>query len=96
MTAVRESAEKLRADAERRARQLMENTKRQAEDIVADANADRVRTESERELAALTKRRDSISAQLAGVREMLAQLTGAAGTAAWMQGEDRPPPQQTR
>jgi hypothetical protein len=34
--------------------------------------------ESERELAALTHRRDSINAQLSNVREMLATLTGSA------------------
>ncbi|PBO23293.1 hypothetical protein CLM85_16800, partial [Streptomyces albidoflavus] len=38
----------------------------------------RIRSESERELAALTNRRDSINAQLTNVREMLATLTGAA------------------
>ncbi|MGX1117915.1 vacuolar-type H+-ATPase subunit H [Streptomyces ambofaciens] len=62
----------------------METAQRQSEDIVADANAkaDRIRSESERELAALTNRRDSINAQLTNVREMLASLTGAAVAAA--------------
>jgi len=51
-----------------------------ADDIVADARAktDRIRSEAERELAALTHRRDSINAQLHNVREMLATLTGGA------------------
>ena len=40
------------------------------------ATADRVRAESERELAAAAQRRDSINAQLANVRQMLATLTG--------------------
>ncbi|MGW5235128.1 cellulose-binding protein, partial [Streptomyces nodosus] len=76
---------------------------RQAEDIVADANAkaDRIRSESERELAALTNRRDSINAQLTNVREMLATLTGAAVAAASAPVEDEPvtrgvPAQQSR
>ena len=68
----------MRTDAERRARQTIETAQRQADDIVADARAktDRIRSESERELAALTHRRDSINAQLHNVREMLATLTG--------------------
>ena len=44
----------------------------------ARATADRVRTESERELAAATQRRDSINAQLINVRQMLATLSGSA------------------
>lgn len=53
---------------------------RQAEGILADVNtkADRIRSDSERELAALTSRRDSISAQPTNVRQLLAQLTGPA------------------
>ncbi len=81
----------------------METAQRQAEDIVADANAkaDRIRSESERELAALTNRRDSINAQLTNVREMLATLTGAAVAAANPIVDDEPvtrgvPAQQTR
>jgi hypothetical protein len=68
----------------------VETAQRQAEDIVADANAkaDRVRSESERELAALTNRRDSINAQLTNVREMLATLTGAAVAAAGQGAEE--------
>ena len=80
----------------------METAQRQAEDIVADANAkaDRIRSESERELAALTNRRDSINAQLTNVREMLATLTGAAVAAA-TPSDDEPisrgvPAQQSR
>ncbi len=77
---IRLEAEKMRTDAERRARQTIETAQRQADDIVADARAktDRIRSESERELAALTHRRDSINAQLHNVREMLATLTGGA------------------
>jgi vacuolar-type H+-ATPase subunit H len=78
----------------------VETAQRQAEDIVADANAkaDRVRSESERELAALTNRRDSINAQLTNVREMLATLTGAAVAAATLPSDDGlgVPAQQSR
>ena len=70
----------MRTDAERRARSTIETAQRQADDIVADARSktDRIRSEAERELAALTHRRDSINAQLHNVREMLATLTGGA------------------
>jgi hypothetical protein len=40
-----------------------------------------VRADSERELAAASQRRDSINAQLANVRQMLATLTGGAAVA---------------
>ena len=43
----------------------------------AKARADRIRAESERELAAATQRRDSINAQLTNVRQMLSTLSGA-------------------
>ena len=70
----------MRTDAERRARSTIETAQRQADDIIADARSktDRIRSEAERELAALTHRRDSINAQLHNVREMLATLTGGA------------------
>jgi cell division septum initiation protein DivIVA len=78
---LRLEAQKLRDDAERRAKQLLEAARREAEDLIADARAkaERTRLESERELAALTHRRDSINAQLSNVREMLATLTGSGG-----------------
>src|SRR5262249_7044675 len=44
----------------------------------AKATAERVRADSERELTAASQRRDSINAQLANVRQMLATLTGTA------------------
>src|SRR5262245_30408518 len=77
---LRVEAQKMREEAERRSRQMLETAQREAEDIVADARAkaERSRLEAERELAALTHRRDSINAQLSNVREMLATLTGAA------------------
>jgi cell division septum initiation protein DivIVA len=72
-------AEKLRADSDRKAKRTLEEAARQADDLIAEAKAtaERIRTESERELTAATQRRDSINAQLTNVRQMLATLTGA-------------------
>ncbi|WP_329623915.1 protein kinase [Streptomyces sp. NBC_01255] len=52
---------KLRTDSERRARLTVETAQREGAEIVAEANAeaDRIRTEAEREVAALTDRRDA-------------------------------------
>ena len=44
----------------------------------ARSTADRVRADSDRELAAASQRRDSINAQLSNVRQMLQTLSGAA------------------
>jgi len=79
---IRMEAQKMRDDAESRAKQLLDSARREAEELVADARAksDRQRMESERELAALQHRRDSINAQLSNVREMLATLTGSAAS----------------
>ena len=65
-------------------RRLVEEAEQQAASIVGDARAQaaRIRADSERELAAASQRRDSINAQLANVRQMLATLTG--GTAVSM------------
>jgi len=62
-----------------RAQRLTAESKASAEQIIAEAvaRADRIRSESERELLAATQRRDSINAQLANVRHMLATLSGA-------------------
>jgi hypothetical protein len=64
----------------RNATRVVQEAESKAQQIVADAmtRADRIRAESERELAAATQRRDSINAQLANVRQMLATLTGVA------------------
>ena len=57
----------------------------------ARATADRVRAESDRELAAAAQRRDSINAQLSNVRQMLATLTGTVpGVALPEEPEPRP------
>jgi hypothetical protein len=71
-------AEALLADAGREARRILEEADTHATALVAEAKAvaAKVRADSERELAAATQRRDSINAQLANVRQMLATLTG--------------------
>jgi vacuolar-type H+-ATPase subunit E/Vma4 len=63
---------------------LQADAERKAEQIVADAmeRADRIRAESDRELAAATQRRNAINAQLSNVRQMLATLQGAGASAA--------------
>jgi hypothetical protein len=57
----------------------MDEAQRQADETISEAKAvaERIRSESERELSAATQRRDSINAQLTNVRQMLATLTGA-------------------
>ncbi|KIQ66143.1 hypothetical protein TR51_00050 [Kitasatospora griseola] len=77
-------------DAERRSRQAIRTSQRQAEDIIADANAkaDRLRNDVERELASLTARRDAINAQLTSVHGTLITLTGGAVTAASLPIDD--------
>lgn len=80
-TAARTSAATLEAATQREAQRLLEDARAQATGILAEAKATaaQVRADSERELAAASQRRDSINAQLANVRQMLATLTGAAG-----------------
>jgi cell division septum initiation protein DivIVA len=85
LAAVRMRSEQTRSDAERAqqeaaskiAQQLDQATAR-AETMVAEARAkaDRIRETSERELAAVTQRRDSINAQLSDYRRDLAALGG--------------------
>lgn len=50
----------------------------------------KLRSESEREVAALTQRRDNINGQLTDVREQLASLTGAAVAAAGIRAGQGP------
>jgi hypothetical protein len=57
----------LTADAEQKAKQLVSD---------AAARADRIRDESERELASAVQRRNAINAQLTNVRQMLSTLSG--------------------
>jgi len=65
--------------AQQELRQLLKEAEDRAAALVAEARvtADRIREESDRELAAATLRRDSINQQLGNVRQMLATLTGA-------------------
>jgi hypothetical protein len=76
---LRLEAEKLRADGDRKSKRTLDDAQRRADDLIAEAKAqaEKIRGESERELAAATQRRDSINAQLTNVRQMLATLTGA-------------------
>ena len=71
---------RLRHLRRRRALTLVEAARQEAARLVSDAKAtaERIRTDSERELAAASQRRDSINAQLSNVRQMLATLTGTA------------------
>ena len=63
-----------------RAEHLLQNAQAQADQIVSEArdHASRLREESDRELAAASAQRDSITAQLCNVRQMLATLGGGA------------------
>jgi len=83
-------SEQDRATKASEATRLLEEAKERAAILVADAKeqAERVRRESERELAAATARRDSITAQLSNVRNMLATLGG--GNIAMALGEVEP------
>ena len=76
----RAAAQQEQEAAEAEARRIVMEADERAAALVNEARttADRVRTESERELAAATQRRDSINAQLTNVRQMLATLTGSA------------------
>ena len=70
--------ERNRAAAEERIARMLADAEERSTTMVSEArsSADRVRAESERELAAAAQRRDSINAQLSNVRQMLATLTG--------------------
>src|SRR5690349_9344380 len=86
LAAVQERADLLGREAEEdrsargeEAARLLESAKAEAAQLVGTAReqAERIRRDSERELAAATARRDSITAQLSNVRNMLATLGGA-------------------
>jgi DivIVA domain-containing protein len=74
------AAQRQQAEADAEARRIVEEAQERAERLTRDARAaaDRVRLESDRELAAAGQRRDAINAQLSNVRQMLATLTGSA------------------
>jgi DivIVA domain-containing protein len=73
-------SEQAQQEAASRSAQQLEQATAQSLTVVAEAKtkAERIRGDSERELAAATQRRDSINAQLTNVRQMLATLGGAA------------------
>jgi hypothetical protein len=73
-------AEQAQQEAASRSAQQLEQATSQAHALVSEAKtkAERIRGDSERELAAATQRRDSINAQLSNVRQMLAALGGVA------------------
>ena len=56
----------------------------------ATAKASRQRSEVERDLANLVRRRDSVQAQLQNVREMLATMTGSVGSGDEDPDQDEP------
>jgi hypothetical protein len=76
----RAAAQQEQEAAEAQARRIVLDAEERAATLIreARATADRVRTDSERELTAATQRRDSINAQLSNVRQMLATLSGSA------------------
>ena len=91
LAAVQERADLLAREAEEdrqakatEAARVLENARAEARALVTSAKdqAERVRRDSERELAAATARRDSITAQLSNVRNMLATLGGGAALGA--------------
>ena len=73
-------SEQSQQEAATRSEQQLEQAMNHAHTLVYEAKtkADRIRGDSERELAAATQRRDSINAQLSNVRQMLAALGGVA------------------
>ena len=83
-------AQRVISDASSQAESLRSKAQREAEELVTEARtkAERLRRDSERELAAVSQRRDSITAQLSNVRQMLATLGG--GAAAMLDPEPVP------
>jgi hypothetical protein len=73
-------SEQSQQEAASRSEHQLEQAMNHANTLVAEAKtkAERIRGDSERELAAATQRRDSINAQLSNVRQMLAALGGVA------------------
>lgn len=77
---VKAAAEHQQTAAEADARRILDEAQERAAALVRDARAlaERVRADSDRELAAASQRRDSINAQLTNVRQMLQTLSGSA------------------
>lgn len=79
LTQARSEAERVTTTARDQAEQIVREAQTEASTLLADAKrrAEGIRQNSERELAAATARRDSITAQLSNVRQMLATLGGS-------------------
>jgi hypothetical protein len=75
----RSDSERAQHDAATKIAQQLEQATARAQGLVAEAKtkAERIRDNSERELAAATQRRDSINAQLSSVRHELAEVGAA-------------------
>jgi hypothetical protein len=73
-------AARMTEDSQRAAKALIEAARTAASELIAEttSRAERLQQDAERELAALTHRRDSINAQLSTVRETLSSLSGGA------------------
>ncbi len=73
-------AARMTEDSQRAAKALIEAARAAATELITEttSRAERLQQDAERELAALTHRRDSINAQLSTVRETLSSLSGGA------------------
>lgn len=80
LSAAENEAQRVISDAASQAETLKAQARSDADELVSEARskAERIRRDSERELAAVTQRRDSITAQLSNVRQMLGTLGGGA------------------
>ncbi|MGQ7297158.1 DivIVA domain-containing protein [Quadrisphaera sp. KR29] len=80
----RDRADAVEREVAARTEELLASAREEAAALVEQAreHADQVRAQSQREVAAAAERRDSINAQLANVRQMLATLSGGAGAPA--------------
>ncbi len=90
LKAVHHEADDVLDSARSEAASVTSKARAEAESVLAIAKerAERIRRESERELAAATARRDAITAQLSNVRQMLATLgSSATGGAALFTSE---------
>lgn len=95
LAAVQERADSLTSDASRalgeakaEATTLLEKARAEARGVLTAARdqAERIKRDSERELAAAIERRDAITAQLGNVRQMLGTLGGGAAIGALLDG----------
>ncbi|GAA2180657.1 hypothetical protein GCM10009785_12400 [Brooklawnia cerclae] len=78
LSSARTEADRTTKEARQSADQIVREAQNKASQLLADAKsrAETIRQNAEREVAAATARRDSITAQLANVRQMLGTLGG--------------------